>query len=281
MEIGAIYKESVQRLITLYGEEEAVSMVSILFEDLLKISRVQRMRNANQTLERRYVEILEAAIGRLLKHIPIQHITAFAYFLGRTFSVNEHVLIPRPETEELVSLIKNENRLPKPTILDIGTGSGCIAISLALEIPGSTVSAVDLSEEALIMAEQNAKDLGARVAFRKMDILTEKWAEPLDILVSNPPYIPIQERAKMSKNVVNYEPGMALFVPDNDPMIFYLRIGEIGMKCLKADGRLYVEIHENLGRETADVFINQGYRAVKIHKDLYGKERIVSAIKEI
>jgi release factor glutamine methyltransferase len=112
-----------------------------------------------------------------------------------------------------------------------------------------------------------------------MDILVEDWAQSPDILVSNPPYIPIEDRAKMSKNVVDHEPGIALFVPDNDPMIFYRRIGEIGMKCLKVDGRLYVEIHEKLGSETASLFVDQGYRAVKIHKDLNGKERMVSAIR--
>lgn len=279
MEIGAIYKESVQRLVGLYGAAEATSMVAILFEDLLGISKQELIRKPKAKLEIGHIERLEDAIGKLLSHIPIQHIVGFTYFLNRKFFVGQEVLIPRPETEELVMLICKENKLPSPSILDIGTGSGCIPISLALNIPQSKVYAVDISAEALRLAEKNAQNLKAKVTFRKLDILEEVWTEPLDILVSNPPYIPLLERASISKNVVDHEPAIALFVPDEDPLIFYRRIGETGIKILRPEGRLYVEIHEKLAKKTAALFTQQGYRGVTIHQDLNGKERMVSAIR--
>lgn len=209
---------------------------------------------------------------------PIQYILGKGPFYGREFLVNQHTLIPRNETEELVHLILNANPQPRLKILDIGTGTGCIPITLDLEMNEPEVYGLDISENALEVARKNTKLLHSNVQFMQGDILQEIPTVPLlDILVSNPPYVPIGEKALMHRNVLDFEPELALFVPDQDPLIFYRMIGQLGKKLLVSGGRLYFEIHERFGSEVAAILQNLGYQEVKIHQDLNGKERMISA----
>ncbi|MEQ8471539.1 MAG: peptide chain release factor N(5)-glutamine methyltransferase [Marinoscillum sp.] len=273
----AIYKETVLQLTPIYGGPEANSITNILFEDLLHIDRIKRLTNTNMQISETQKEILNVAISRLLKNEPIQHIVGYTHFFGRSFQVNQHTLVPRPETEELVNLIIGENKTGKPTILDIGTGTGCIAISLELEIHGSNVTGVDLSEEALQTAKMNAKALGAHANFIQMDILNNAPQLRFDIIVSNPPYIPMSDKKEMHPNVLKYDPGSALFVPDDDPLIFYHRIAELGKISLNKGGKVYLEIHENFGEEIKNLLRENGYENIQVLKDLNGKNRMVSA----
>lgn len=216
---------------------------------------------------------------RLKRGEPIQYIIGKAPFYGREFLVSPATLIPRNETEELVHLIIKENPQQGLRILDIGTGTGCIPISLFLEMKEPEVYALDISLEALKVARQNAKSLKAEVNFLQGDILRERIPlESLDILVSNPPYIPEKGKAEMHKNVLDFEPGLALFVPDEDPLLFYRRIAELGREHLKKGGRLYFEIHEDFGPETVDLLESMGYQEVRLIQDLNGKNRIVTAV---
>jgi release factor glutamine methyltransferase len=193
--------------------------------------------------------------------------------------VNSAVLIPRPETEELISELKSILRY-SASILDIGTGSGCISITLALELRGSKVFATDVSDQALSLSKENNTRLGATVQFLKHDILHEEIPfSGLDVIVSNPPYIVFSEKEQMQPNVVNFEPHLALFVPENDPLIFYKKIASKAYAALKAGGLLCVEINERFGGEVAKLFLDSGFEEIKIIRDLSGKERIVRGKK--
>jgi len=212
-----------------------------------------------------------------LENKPVQYVTGIADFYNRRFRAGQGVLIPRPETEELVALILKERKSAKPRILDIGVGSGCIAITLALEME-SDVFGTDVSEAALELANSNAIQLGARVTFLKHDILAEPLTlDSLDILVSNPPYIPNSDKPLMHNNVLEYEPETALFVSDDDPLIFYQRIAEEGRTALREGGRLYFEIHENYGPQVKGLVESMGYTEVEVHLDMQGKDRVLSA----
>lgn len=220
---------------------------------------------------------LEEDVQKLLMHEPIQYITGVADFYGRTFQVRQGVLIPRPETEELVDLIIKSNTEASPKILDIGVGSGCIAISLALAFK-CEVFGLDVSDVALMVSDQNARKHKAALSLIKQDVLTEDIGmSDLDILVSNPPYIPREEQAEMRGNVIGYEPEEALFVKTNDPLIFYDRIAREGKRALKEGGRLYFEIHEKFGKEVCNLLEDLRYRSVILHEDMHGKDRIVVA----
>lgn len=214
-------------------------------------------------------------IDRLNRHEPVQYILGEADFFGRKFRVNPSVLIPRPETEELVHYAKQFN---PQRILDIGTGSGCIAISLQLETKAMVV-ATDVSDDALVLANKNAKQLNANVEFHKHNVLTNEFPfGDLDLIVSNPPYIPMREKNAMKLNVLNYEPHVALFVENDDPLIFYKAIAEKSRKTLVAGGSVVVEINENYGDDVAAVFLNAGYKSVMVHKDIMKKDRMVIAV---
>jgi len=217
---------------------------------------------------------------RLKKGEPIQYILGKAPFYGHEFLVNSSTLIPRNETEELVHLILKENKSTGLKVLDIGTGTGCIPISLALEMQQAKVYGLDISEEALDVARKNAKQLHTDVIFLKSNILEElPPIEDLDILVSNPPYIPEKGKAEMHPNVLDFEPGLALFVPDQDPLLFYRVIAEKGKKLLKPGGKLYFEIHEEFGAEVLSLLEEKGYVELRLLKDLNGKDRMITAKK--
>ena len=218
-------------------------------------------------------------IVRLNQYEPLQYILGEVEFFGRNFMVNSSVLIPRPETELLVQEVL-KMKLKTPQVLDVGTGSGCIAITLSLEIPNSKVYAIDLSQDALNTANANSKKLGADVSFMLHDFLTDVPSlEPVDLIVSNPPYVKNSEKALMKSNVINYEPHQALFVSDQDPLVFYKAIASKSKTLLNGFGKVFVEINESLGNEVKDLFESSGLKEVKIIKDLYGKDRIVVAHK--
>ena len=229
---------------------------------------------------------LENIVKRLSQKEPVQYVLGQTDFCGRTFSVAPGVLVPRPETEELTEWIIRDEKasgFSSPDILDIGTGSGCIVITLSQELPQAQVSAIDISPQALAIARKNAERLGAAVDFRCQDILDSPSKEqdsPLwDIIVSNPPYICEHEREDMEENVLRYEPSQALFVPDHDPLLFYRAIGEYAVKTLKEGGRLYVEINRAYGRETTRLFQSLGLRDVTLKKDFYDNERMIRCRK--
>jgi release factor glutamine methyltransferase len=216
-----------------------------------------------------------------LKNEPIQYIFGSARFYGNSLKVTHATLIPRPETEELVALIDKENRETDLRVLDVGTGSGCIAITLARVLRFPIVDAIDISEDALAVAQENAQSLRVNVNFKKGDALAMEMPKtPIyDIIVSNPPYIADKEREDMSQNVLQYEPHTALFVPDNDPLRFYRAIGDYGTKALKGGGRLYFEINPLYVEEMRAMLDAMGYKEIRVVRDLPGKERMMVAVK--
>jgi release factor glutamine methyltransferase len=247
--------------------------VNWLLEHHLGLRRVDMM---NFLDPKHLPQPLLADFEKLKTGEPIQYILGKGPFYGREFLVNEHTLIPRNETEELVHLILHQNPQPGLKILDIGTGTGCIPITLDLELKGATIYGLDVSEKALEIARKNDELLYSNVKFLQADILQEMPELPiLDVLVSNPPYIPISEKSKMHRNVLNYEPHLALFVPDEDPLIFYQVIAEKGKKLLKAGGKIYFEINERLGKEVLNLLLSFGYKNVRVIQDMNGKDRIV------
>ncbi len=270
-----IWEETSKQLEKVYDRREAESISCILIEDLFGINKVDILTSEPSPFKK---EELERYIQRLLQNEPIQYVTGLAHFYGRIFKIKPKTLIPRPETEELCDLILEENTIENPEILEVGVGSGCIGITLALEANGKAYG-TDVSNEALEISKLNAHLLEANITFVKSDILTEELpVTDLDILVSNPPYIPEQDKEKMHENVLRYEPDLALFVPNDDPLIFYRSIAERGLYALKKNGKLYFEIHERYGEDVQRLLESLGYKHVIVHKDMQGKERMVSAI---
>lgn len=275
MKLRELYQQYSEQLTEIYSEQEAGSLAFWLLEEYLGKTRMDILKDESLTS---IPLALEEAFEQVLKGKPIQYVLGHAPFYGREFLVSPSVLIPRNETEELVHLIIKENRDQSLRILDIGTGSGCIPISLALEIPKADVFALDVSPEALEVAEANAKKLGAKVEFFLCDILREEIpVGKLDIIVSNPPYVRHTEKSQMHANVLDHEPHLALFVYDEDPLLFYRTIAEKAKKALRAGGKLYFEINEAFGKETAKLLHDLGYTNVRIVSDLNGKERMVTA----
>ena len=264
----------------IYPETEIKSFSYLMIEKITGFSRTEIIVNKNTYFSVEQHHVIESFIEKLKKNIPIQYILSETEFYGLCFNVNESVLIPRPETEELVDWIRTENdRNSTLKILDIGTGSGCIAISLKHEFPNSVVSAFDISEEALETAQSNADRNKLNVHFSKVDILhpdnlEQKW----DIIVSNPPYVLENEKANMEANVLEHEPHLALFVPDNDPLLFYRQIALFAQKHLNNNGKLYFEINRQFGSETIDLLKELGFTNVELRKDISGNDRMTKAV---
>ena len=231
------------------------------------------------TLTAEQEALLDNAIERLKKQEPIQYILGYSDFCGLRFKVTQATLIPRPETSELVEWIASEATC-NGSILDIGTGSGCIAISLAHRLPQSKVTAWDISPDALAVAAENSKANSCAVAFEEVDILAyEPTGEQFDIIVSNPPYIKENEKAEMHSNVLDWEPHTALFVPDSDPLLFYRTIAKKGLMLLKPGGKLYFEINRAHGKETMDMLAAFGYTSIELRKDFAENDRMIRAVK--
>lgn len=221
---------------------------------------------------------LKEIVTRINQAEPVQYILEEAWFMGRKYYVDPAVLIPRSETEELVNLVK-ETTEPF-SVLDIGTGSGCIPIAVKLDRPGATVYATDISESALQVAEKNAAALHVEVTFLRHDILTEEIPlNSLDVIVSNPPYILENEITNLRENVVKFEPHLALFTPNNDPLKFYKVIAKKGLPSLKSGGKIFVEINQQFGKEVTNLFVETGFQNVAIVRDLFGNDRIVTGTK--
>lgn len=270
-------KQFISRLKEEYPPEEVQSFFHILTEAYLGVTRLDLALNPMMEIEGVQREKFEEAMKRLKNHEPIQYITGKNEFCGYTFQVNEHVLIPRPETEELVQWIIDDEGKTSSTIkiLDIGTGSGCIAVSLAKKIEKSRVSAIDVSSMALKVAKRNAEKNGIQVDFHQADVLQQNSLPgKYDIIVSNPPYVRELEKEKMQKNVLDHEPGLALYVKDDDPLIFYRKITKLAKDALNPNGNLYFEINQYLGPETEDILKEAGFKT-ELRKDIYGNHRML------
>ncbi|GAA4051432.1 peptide chain release factor N(5)-glutamine methyltransferase [Hymenobacter glaciei] len=271
-------------LTTQYPEREAEAIATLVFQQLLQLEGLAFRMGAREAVAPEVLAQIPPLQARLLAHEPVQYVLGTAHFAGMDLEVTPATLIPRPETEELVRLIEQEQaHRPGCRVLDVGTGSGCLALALARVLPSAEVLAVDISAEALAVARRNAKVWAPTVAFQQVDILQEIPAGlapgQLDVLVSNPPYVRESERAEMRENVLAWEPATALFVPDEDPLLFYRRLAEIGALLLAADGVAYLEINEALGAETAALFTAQGFADVRVVEDMFGKPRMVRAAR--
>lgn len=274
----------------IYGSDEANALIMILLEHYFSIDRVKMALEPELRLSESELLTLHFAVKDLLKNKPVQYVLGETEFCGMRFFVNENVLIPRPETQEIVENIVTSTRTRHATsqqlsILDIGTGSGCIAISLAKLIPNSDVTAVDVSEKALEVARKNADANGVNVHFVHDDILNPhvktygRASQQFDIIVSNPPYVCENEKSEMRANVLDYEPSTALFVTDNDPLIFYRKILEFAQKTLKPSGEVWFEINEKFGKEMKDLCLEKGFKNVEIIKDFRERDRILRISK--
>jgi len=264
--------------------EEVENLCFITLQHVLGMSRVEISLSRKQKLSNTQSKALTEILSRLEKSEPIQYITGSTEFYGLEFKVNPATLIPRPETEELVEwMITSIGEIESNStlnILDIGTGSGCIAISIAKNLKSSKVSAIDISSEALKTASQNAMSNQVDVTFIEKDIIqTEKLDASYDIIVSNPPYVRDLEKAVMKDNVLNNEPASALFVPDTDPLLFYRKIGNLAFENVQDNGMLFFEINEYLGEETVALLKNIGFKDVILQKDMFGKDRMIKAVK--
>lgn len=275
-----IYDKAVAAAEGLYDEVECGAVAERLCADLYGFGRFDVVMNGDVEPDNFHTEQFEMQLQRVAQGEPVQYIVGSTEFYSRTFAVRSGVLIPRPETEELVALVVRENRTPTPRIIDLGTGSGAIAVSLACEIEGARVEALDLSEVAVEVASANAEQNGADVRVQRGDIfLWEPERESYDVIISNPPYIPLCERGEMARNVTDYEPSEALFVPDERPLVYYERIADVALVALRNGGKLYFEIHERLAEETAQMLREKGLCDVTLHKDMNGKPRMMVCTK--
>lgn len=293
------YNQLWKRLTAIYNEREAQAIVRTVLDALFGMSLTDICLGKVTQLSADDTTRLEKIMQRLEKSEPVQYVLGAEWFAGRLFDVAPGVLIPRPETEDLVKwtcdeakekednskeergkeekeVSKKGEEAPHPSILDIGTGSGCIAITVALALPQARVTAWDISTDALAIAAGNAHRLGASVRFEHQDALSapddeERW----DVIVSNPPYICDRERADMSDNVLSYEPELALFVPDSDPLLFYRAIARYASKALKPGGRLLFETNTAYAHEVAQTMANEGFTAIEVRNDCFGKPRMV------
>ena len=275
-----------EQLVGMYEPEEIENLCFLTLEHILKMNRVEVSLSRKMDISTSALSQLNEVTSRLSLSEPIQYIIGTTEFYGMEFQVNPATLIPRPETEELVDWIitdKAESFVKsgaqeKLKVLDIGTGSGCIAISLAKNLSSAHVEAIDISQEALATAYQNAKMNEADVTFYNQDVLAvEELEHKYDVIVSNPPYVRMLEKKEMRGNVLSNEPDSALFVSDDDPLIFYRKIGELAFESLAANGFLYFEINEYLGKEMIDLLMGIGFENVELREDMFGKDRMIKA----
>ena len=282
MAAKTLFNHLISEITSVYEENEAKSIVYLLLEHYLNLSKTDILLDnfVNQPFD------FQDIIIRLKAQEPVQYIIGETEFYGRKFKVTPDTLIPRPETEELVQLVVSSwqsavgSVAQSPiSVLDLGTGSGCIAISLACELPNAQVYAYDISEKVLKIAKENANRNNVNVIFEQLDILNFPPSSfpPFSIIVSNPPYVMNAEKSEMEQNVLDYEPHLALFVEDSNPLIFYKAIADFAFKNLITKGLCVVEINQAFGLETAELFWNQGFRYVEVVKDMFGKDRMVKA----
>jgi release factor glutamine methyltransferase len=284
--ISDLYRSIVLEMSSLFSDEEARAIADRLFEHFFNLSPVQRVLEASQFAPDENTVQLKVAVSKVLEHIPLQYVLGKAWFMDMEFVVNESVLIPRPETEEMVSLIIKAFPLNESfqdfKILDIGTGSGCIAISLEKHIPHSVVWAVDISATAITVAEHNAVINQVPIKFVNVDILDSSQWQMLpecNLIVSNPPYVTNSEKLLMQPNVLKNEPHIALFVPDKDPLVFYRCIMDFAKTKLVKGGTIWLEINEAFGQQVLSLFENDMFSKRELLKDMFGKYRFVNVTK--
>ena len=280
MKIKNLKTHFFSELQTIQEDSEIESFFFILTEYLHDLKRIDISLNPDFEVSETDLQKWNVIISELKTEKPIQYITGEAWFYGLRFEVNENTLIPRPETEELVEWIvdgqKTKDKRQKVSILDIGTGSGCIPITIKKEIPNALVSAIDVSEKALEMARKNAIDNEVEVNFILQNILeSESLIEKYDIIVSNPPYVRNLEKQEIKKNVLDYEPHLALFVEDTDALLFYRKIAELALTGLSPNGKLFFEINQYLGKETVALLENLGFKNIELRKDFVGNDRMI------
>jgi release factor glutamine methyltransferase len=282
MKIKEYRTQFIQTLTSLYGEDEAESFFYLILEEKHQLKRVDLALQPNSFFSEVEIVVWNSILEQLKLEIPIQYLLGKTSFYGLDFEVNANVLIPRPETEELVDwIISNTLKIGQSNnlkILDIGTGSGCIAISLAKNLPNAQVFALDVSEKALATAKKNANLNEVNVTFLHQSILeTEDLEQEFDIIVSNPPYVRNLEKEEIKKNVLDNEPHLALFVEDNDALIFYRKIAELAQKNLSNSGQLYFEINQYLGKEMITLLEGMNFKNIELRKDIYENDRMIRA----
>jgi len=284
MNIQSAFTYITQAIAPLYEPREAANIAHLVVEHITGLSKLDRIIYKDRTLEPAQQAQLEQAVEALLAQQPVQYVTGTAWFYGMELMVNPQVLIPRPETEELVEWIVNDVRINEATdvqILDIGTGSGCIPLALKKELPGADIWGIDVSPGALETAKANAAQQQLDVRFEQMNVLDEQATAALpffDIIVSNPPYIRQSEHTAMQQQVLAYEPSLALFVPDEDALLFYRVIAELAKRILVPGGSLYFEINEALGKEVVTLLRELMFDIVMLKQDIFGKDRMVRAV---
>ncbi len=275
-------KQYMQELLAYYDQREAESLLTILVQYFFGLSQSGLITNADFRLSESEMLQLHFAVKDLKKYRPVQYIIGETEFFDLKIKVNKAVLIPRPETEELVQLIINNEKQRDLNILDIGTGSGCIAIALKKNIPFAQLTGIDISDAAIELASENAENNKLNIAFAELNILDQRQWNLLgqfDIIVSNPPYVTNAEKNRMDNNVLNYEPHQALFVADNDALVFYKAIFHFSENHLRQNGKIYFEINEEKGNEIVELAKSKNFVNVKLHKDINGKNRFVSGSK--
>ncbi|MHA4810575.1 peptide chain release factor N(5)-glutamine methyltransferase [Flavitalea flava] len=296
MEFYQAQQELLSQLRTLYDDREAATIADWVMENSTGLKKIDRLLQKNQPVPAAALESLEKYTTALLTHRPVQYVLQESWFYGMKFYVDENVLIPRPETEELVDWVLEEaasyklqvtslkeEQTPPVSILDVGTGSGCIAIALKKVLASSSASSVyacDLSEKALAVAKRNAVTHNTPIHFLQLDFLDKnQWTTlpAVQFLVSNPPYIPLKDKTTMTKGVVDFEPHLALFVEDRDPLVFYQALAGFSREKLLPGGGLFVETHGELAGHVAELFRNAGFTEVTLKKDLQGKDRMIKA----
>lgn len=274
------YRELWRTLEPLYGNGEARAITDYVLDVCFGLSKADILCGAVEEMTAEKTAELNKIFGRLMEGEPVQYVLGRAEFCGRWFDVRPGVLIPRPETEELCAWITADSKASgSPKVLDIGTGSGCIAITLQLDMPESNVTAWDISADALDVARENAQRFGANVNFVKQDALNAKPEGEWDVIVSNPPYICEKEKKDMAVNVLEHEPHTALFVPDADPLLFYRAITRLAVQTLNKGGRLYFEINPIYADDTCRMMQAEGMTAVELRSDMYGKQRMAKGVK--
>lgn len=282
MQLKELYIHFVNELKLIYDSHEASVISSMIFESIAQINKSALITHPHQIVEKEMFNKLNDALSQLKLQVPVQYITGHAWFYNLQFKVSPAVLVPRPETEELVKMLIDFIKAHhKKTVLDIGTGSGCIAVSVKKNLPEISMHAIDLSEAALAIAKENSVAHLTEITWQQMNFLDEdqwKLLPLFDVIVSNPPYIPLKEKDTLDKNVTAHEPHMALFVPDNQPLIFYEKIAAFGKDHLTKAGSIFMETHENYANEVAVLFNENGYKAI-VQKDFYEKERMVTATR--
>lgn len=263
-----------------YQVEEARSIAQLVFKNVLGYDTIKLILNENDLIPAPLFEQLDQIAYLLNQHQPVQYILGHEEFMGLKFIVNPNVLIPRPETEELVLWVMDDFKSKAEfNLVDIGTGSGCIAISIKKNLTQAVVDAIDVSKEALNIASKNAKQNDVEVNFIHSDILKDDLSKQYEVIVSNPPYVLDQEKSLMQKNVLDFEPHLALFVEDHNPLLFYERIVRLSLEYLKNKGSIYFEINEAYATDTMNLFDNSIWESVELRKDIRGKDRMLKATK--